>query len=78
MGKTPFGVLRHAQQQGIPVVALGGAVEASEALNRCDFLAVLPILPYPTSLTKAMDSTFTQQNIERTVTQVLRLFHTSI
>lgn len=78
MGKTPFGVLRRAQQQGIPVVALGGAVEASEALNRCDFLAVLPILPYPTSLTKAMDSTFTQQNIERTVTQVLRLFHTSI
>lgn len=78
MGKTPFGVLRHAQQQGIPVVALGGAVEASEALNSCGFLAVLPILPYPTSLTKAMDSTFTQQNIERTVTQVLRLFHTSI
>ena len=78
MGKTPFGVLRHAQQQGIPVVALGGAVEASEALNRCGFLAVLPILPYPTSLTKAMDSTFTQQNIERTVTQVLRLLHTSI
>lgn len=78
MGKTPFGVLRHAQQQGIPVVALGGAVEASEALNRCGFLAVLPILPYPTSLAKAMDSTFTQQNIERTVTQVLRLLHTSI
>ena len=78
MGKTPFGVLRRAQQQGIPVVALGGAVEASEALNRCGFLAVLPILPYPTSLTKAMDSTFTQQNIERTVTQVLRLLHTSI
>ena len=78
MGKTPFGVLRRAQQQGIPVVALGGAVEASEALNRYDFLAVLPILPYPTSLTKAMDSTFTQQNIERTVTKVLRLLHTSI
>ena len=78
MGKTPFGVLRHAQQQGIPVVALGGAVEASEALNRCGVLAVLPILPYPTSLAKAMDSTFTQQNIERTVTQVLRLLHTSI
>ena len=78
MGKTPLGVLRRAQQQGIPVVALGGAVEASEALNRCGFLAVLPILPYPTSLTKAMDSTFTQQNIERTVIQVLRLLHTSI
>lgn len=78
MGKTPFGVLRRAQQQGIPVVALGGAVEANEALNHCGFLAVLPILPYPTSLAKAMDSTFTQQNIERTVTQVLRLLHTSI
>ncbi len=32
MGKTPLGILRRAQQQGIPVVALGGAVEASEAL----------------------------------------------
>ena len=78
MGKTPLGVLRRAQRQGIPVVALGGAVEASEALNRCGFLAVLPILPYPTSLAEAMDSTFTQQNIERTVTQVLRLLHSSI
>lgn len=74
MGKTPMGVLRRAQRQGIPVVALGGAVEASEVLNRCGFLAVLPILPYPTSLAEAMDPTFTQQNIERTVTQVLRLF----
>ena len=74
MGKTPMGVLRRAQRQGIPVVALGGAVEASEALNRCGFLAVLPILPYPTSLAEAMDPTFTQQNIERTITQVLRLF----
>lgn len=78
MGKTPMGVLRRAQRQGIPVVAFGGAVEASEALNRCGFLAVLPILPYPTSLAEAMDSTFTQQNIERTITQVLRLLHTSI
>ena len=78
MGKTPFGVLRRAQRQGIPVVALGGAVEAIEELNRCGFLAVLPILPYPTSLAKAMDPTFTQQNIERTIAQVLRLIHYSI
>ena len=74
MGKTPLGILRRAQQQGMPVVALGGAVEASEALNQCGFLAVFPILPYPTSLTEAMDSSFTQQNIERTIAQVLRLF----
>lgn len=77
MGKTPLGILRRAQQQGIPVVALGGAVEASEALNQCGFLAVFPILPYPTSLTEAMDSSFTQQNIERTIAQVLRLFSAS-
>lgn len=77
MGKTPLGILRRAQQQGIPVVALGGAVEASEALNQCGFLAVFPILPYPTSLAEAMDSSFTQQNIERTIAQVLRLFSAS-
>lgn len=78
MGKTALGVLRRAQRQSIPVVALGGAVEASEMLNRCGFLAVLPILPYPVSLPEAMDPSFTQQNIERTLTQVLRLFHASI
>ena len=78
MGKTPLGVLRRAQRQGIPVIALGGAVEASEALNQCGFLAVLPIQPYPTSLAKAMESIFAQQNIERTITQVLRLVHYSI
>ena len=77
MGKTPLGILRRAQQQRIPVVALGGAVAASEALNQCGFLAVFPILPYPTSLTEAMDSSFTQQNIERTIAQVLRLFSAS-
>ena len=73
MGKTPFGVLRAASKQEIPVIALGGAVEDMNILNKLGFLAVLPILPYPTVLKTAMDKIFTSQNIENTLEQQLRV-----
>jgi glycerate kinase len=73
MGKAPRGVLLAARAAGIPVVALGGAVEAVEELNRQGFAAVFPILPAPVSLERAMEPQYAQENIERTVTQIMRL-----
>ena len=46
--------------------AFGGAVEATEALNRMGFTAVLPIQPFPVTLEEAMQPEFTKENIERT------------
>lgn len=73
MGKAPWGVSRAATRQGIPVIALGGSVEDTPLLNQRGFLAVLPILPAPVSLERAMDKDFTLQNIQRTVEQALRI-----
>ena len=53
--------------------SVGGAVEATEALNRMEFTAVLPIQPFPVTLEEAMQPEFTKENIERTVRQVVRI-----
>ena len=73
MGKAPGGVLKAAQKQNIPVIALGGCVEEVEELNKLGFLAVLPILPYPVTLEQAMDKEFTGENVRRAVEQQLRV-----
>ena len=73
MGKTPAGVLEAGKKQQIPVIAIGGAVEETEELNKQGFLAVLSIQPGPVSLEVAMDKTFASQNIERTVEQLVRI-----
>ncbi len=76
MGKAPRGVLDAAAAAGVPVVAIGGAVEQAAALNAQGFAAVLPILPGPATLAEAMEPGFAAANIERTVTQVMNLFKT--
>lgn len=73
MGKTPMGVLRAAQRQAIPVIAIGGAVEDTEVLNQLGFLSVFSIQSGVTTLSQAMDREFARHNIERTITQCLRL-----
>jgi len=73
MGKTPAGILEAGKRQQIPVVAIGGAVEETEALLQQGFLAVLSIQPGPVSLKQAMEKSFAYQNIVRTVEQIIRL-----
>ncbi len=75
MGKAPAGILKRAARQGIPVIAIGGSVEATELLNELGFTAVFPILPHPATLEQAMDKAFTKVNIERTATQIFRLLN---
>lgn len=76
MGKAPRGVLDAAARIGIPVVAIGGAVESADELIRQGFAAVFPIVPGPVTLRKAMAPDFAQANIRRTVSQIMRLFKT--
>lgn len=73
MGKALDGILRVADSYQVPVIALAGAVEATEALNMMGFTAVLPIQPFPVTLEEAMQPEFTKENIERTVRQVVRI-----
>lgn len=79
MGKTADGVLKAAQQQGIPVIAIGGSVEDADYLNQLGFLAVLPIQPAPLSLEEAMQPAVAQKNIQQCIEQAMRIirhFHT--
>lgn len=72
-GKSAGRNLTCRERCQVPVIALGGAVEATEALNRMGFTAVLPIQPFPVTLEEAMQPEFTKENIERTVRQVVRI-----
>jgi glycerate kinase len=73
MGKTPAGVLEAGKRYNIPVVAIGGAVEETDALLQQGFLAAFSIQPGPISLEQAMDNSFAALQIERTVEQIIRL-----
>ena len=77
MGKALGGVLKLATKQSVPVIALGGGVENTPLLNEMGFAAVLSIQPAPVSLEQAMQTEFTLSNIERTVTQVVRLIQST-
>ncbi|MBD5357040.1 MAG: glycerate kinase [Bacteroides sp.] len=74
MGKTPYGVLQHAKRQGIPVIAIGGAVvpEAMESLMEAGFSSVFPIVSGPISINEALKPEIATFNVERTVAQILR------
>ena len=71
-GKTPYGILKRAQRQGIPVVAIGGSValgekEASEA----GFAGVYAVTPSDMPLEEAMKPETAVRNIYDTVKNIL-------
>ena len=70
MGKAPSGVLRRAQMQGIPVVAIGGAVVECDALKQCGFAAIIPVENGGVSLQEAMRPDVAARNIERTAAAI--------
>ena len=73
MGKAPSGVLRAAQAQGIPVVAIGGAVQPCKELSESGFAAVLPIVAGPVALDVAMLRDVATENVRRTAAQIAGL-----
>ena len=73
-GKTPYGVLCAGRRQGIPVVAIGGAVTAYAELAAAGFRAVFPVVPGPCTLAEAMDAATGRRNVANTVAQIVRLF----
>ena len=75
MGKAPSGVLQRATKQGIPVVAIGGSVEESEAVQRSGFAAILPVVSGPMTLEHAMQEDVAARGVSRTVEQIVRLLN---
>lgn len=71
-GKTPVGIARVAQQQGVPVIALAGSLGTdAEAVLACGIHALFAVVPGPCSLDEAL--TNAAQNIRWTARQIAAL-----
>lgn len=72
-GKTPFGVMCRARKYGVPVIAIGGAVQLDENVDTTGFKAIFPIVQGPVSLEFAMRKDVAAENVRLTVERLLRL-----
>ena len=71
-GKTPFGVLKRAMKQDIPVVAIGGSVTLEpKAAIEAGFAGVYAVTPAGMPLETAMQPTVASENICNTVRNIL-------
>ena len=70
MGKAPKGIAEAANRKGIPVIALTGNIEDAAAINRIGICGVFSIIPYPMTLTDAMNPETAYRNIRQTVEQL--------
>ncbi|MGD9497598.1 MAG: glycerate kinase [Armatimonadota bacterium] len=74
-GKTPAGVASVAQQQGVPVMAVGGAVALeATSLHQRGFNALACILNAPMTLAQAMEPDRARAMIAFTAEQMVRCF----
>lgn len=74
MGKAPFGIMRRAQRQRVPVIALGGRVddESIEALLSAGFAGVRQISDKTLTQEEAMMPEVAKDNLKNTVIRILR------
>ena len=70
MGKVPYGILKEAQKEHIPVIVLAGSIENLPELNKAGFKGIFSIAPGPLTLEKAMEPEFAKENITRLVSQL--------
>lgn len=75
-GKVPFGVAQLAQKYNIPVIAITGMNEiTTDKLYEAGIRAIFSIINKPMSLVEAMERS--NELIERTVENIIRLYHSS-
>lgn len=71
-GKTPYGVMKRAVKQGIPVVAIGGSVMLGENDDVSSFAGIWPVTPSGMPLSEAMNPAVASENIRRTVSMIMK------
>ena len=70
MGKAPAGVLRYAQEQGIPCIAVGGGVKWSDELHRSGFKMIYAATPHDMPLEEAMCRETAYRNLRNTAVRI--------
>lgn len=74
MGKAPMGVAQIAAANGIPVIALAGAIgEGTEKLNELGITSYFSIVKGPISLEEAMNPEITSTNLRENARQLFSL-----
>lgn len=70
-GKAPAGILRAAHHRQVPVIAIGGAIEDRELLDKMGFDAVFPISNQILSPAEAMRPVIAKENIRHTIERIM-------
>lgn len=74
MGKVPYGVLKEAKKQRIPVVLIAGIVEDKQLLESAGFKEVYSINPLDISLEDAMQPHIARNNIQQIVHSICKKY----
>lgn len=67
MGKVPYGVLKAARKDNIPVIAIAGKTEDEDLLKDAGFKEIYSVTPTEMPLEQAMLPSRAKENIKRTV-----------
>ena len=73
-GKAPAGVLKAAQREGIPVIALCGTVAPGTDTSKMGFDRVIEVSPKHIPLAQAMDTELTLSNVKAAIRQICTHF----
>ena len=72
-GKTPYGVLKRARKQNIPVIVIGGSVALSEEeVLKAGFAGAFAVTPAGMSLEEAMKADVASHNVTSAVASILK------
>lgn len=72
-GKTPYGVLKRARKQNIPVIVIGGSVALSEEeVLKAGFAGAYAVTPAGMSLEEAMKADVASHNVTSAVASILK------
>lgn len=77
MGKAPSGVLRYAQAQGVPCIAVGGGVVWSDELRHGGFKKIYAATPHDMPLEEAMLSETAYANLRATAVRIAQEMNTT-
>ncbi len=77
MGKAPSGVLRYAQAQGVPCIAVGGGVVWSDELRRGGFKKIYAATPHDMPLEEAMRGETAYANLRATAVRIAQEMSTT-
>jgi len=74
MGKTPVGVSKLAEKQGIPVIAIAGAVaDDAGAVHDHGITSLFSIMNYPAELKEVMEKNKALLLVEKNIEEIFRL-----